>query len=116
MKAVLYDDLEALKLLHKTGRWLRLGNRRKVRPLVVRTNHMTITANGMTQLCFGVCATKKSVPNEQTGNKENVKRDDNDKNKVIKCSLYQPRTICSVQFIISLVITHIFVYQIGKSV
>ena len=49
MKAVLYDDLGALKLLHKTGRWLRLGNRRKVRPLVVRTNHMTITANGMTQ-------------------------------------------------------------------
>lgn len=63
---------------------------------------------------LSVCYQK--VPNEQTGNKENVKRDDNDKNKVIKCSLYQPRTICSVQFIISLVITHMFVYQTGKSV
>lgn len=34
---------------------------------------------------LSVCYQK--VPNEQTGNKETVKRDDNDKNKVIKRSL-----------------------------
>lgn len=59
MKAVLYDDLEALKLLHKTGRWRRLGNRRKVRPLVVITNRMTIMVKDLTQLC----ATKKCLMN-----------------------------------------------------
>lgn len=62
MKAVLYDDLEALKLLHKTGRWRRLGNRRKVRPLVVITNRMTIMVKDMTQhVCAFECVLPKSA-------------------------------------------------------
>lgn len=50
MKAVLYDDLEALKLLHKAGRW---QGRRRFRLSAVRTNPMT----GHHQIVIpGVCA------------------------------------------------------------
>lgn len=66
MKAVLYDDLEALKLLHKAGRW---RGRRRFRPSAVRTNPMT----GHHQIVtYGVCALvwfNEHRANEQISNK-----------------------------------------------
>lgn len=81
MKAVLYDDLEALKLLHKAGRW---QGRRRFRLSAVRTNPMT----GHHQIVIpGVCALvwfNEHKAYEQISNKWDIKLGERETNKAIK--------------------------------